>query len=46
MAQKVLGAEYAGDAKCFNGLNVNVMTYPISPGTECNIAACKFTERP
>ncbi|CAK7231332.1 hypothetical protein SBRCBS47491_007895 [Sporothrix bragantina] len=45
-AQEVLGAEYAGDAKCFNGPDVNVMTYPISSGTECNIVACKFTDKP
>ncbi|CAK7202856.1 hypothetical protein SEUCBS139899_005583 [Sporothrix eucalyptigena] len=44
-AERLLG-DYAGDAKCFNGPNVNVMTYPISSGTECNIVACKFTDAP
>ncbi|ERS94854.1 hypothetical protein HMPREF1624_08751 [Sporothrix schenckii ATCC 58251] len=45
-AQAVLGAEYAGDAKCFNGPGVNIMTYPISSGTECNIVACRFVDGP
>ncbi|OAA54367.1 Aromatic-ring hydroxylase-like protein [Niveomyces insectorum RCEF 264] len=44
-AQRILG-EYAGDAKCFNGPSVNIMTYPISSGTECNIVACRFTQQP
>lgn len=45
-ATAVLGAEYAGDAKCFNGPGVNIMTYPISSGTECNIVACRFVDEP
>ncbi|GKZ18479.1 hypothetical protein AbraIFM66951_003357 [Aspergillus brasiliensis] len=44
-AQEILG-EHAGDAKAFIGHGVNIMTYPISRGTELNVVATKLTNKP
>ncbi|PYH99091.1 mannitol 1-phosphate dehydrogenase [Aspergillus ellipticus CBS 707.79] len=42
-AQEILG-DYAGDAKAFVGHKVNIMTFPISRGTELNLVAIKIAD--
>lgn len=38
--------EHAGDAKSFIGHNINFITFPISRGTQYNIVAFKFDDKP
>ncbi|OOF95786.1 hypothetical protein ASPCADRAFT_48952 [Aspergillus carbonarius ITEM 5010] len=44
-AQEILG-DHAGDAKAFVGHALNIMTFPISCGTELNVVAIKLVDKP
>ncbi|KAF1982803.1 FAD/NAD(P)-binding domain-containing protein [Aulographum hederae CBS 113979] len=44
-AVKILG-DHAGDAKMFMGKGVNITTFPISNGKQCNVVAFKMDDKP
>jgi len=44
-ALEILG-DAAGDAKSFIGKDVNFITFPISKGTQYNLVAFKYTDKP
>ncbi len=44
-ALQILG-HHAGDSKSFIGHGVNFITFPISRGTQCNLVAFKYVNKP
>lgn len=44
-ALEIIG-EHAGDSKTFLGHDVNFITFPISRGTQCNLVAFKYSDKP